>query len=196
MDELDFRLLEALRQDARMKLKDIATRVGVSIPTVHARIDKLRRGGIIKQFTAVLGGEGFPPLITGFLYLKVKHANPQAVALALKDREEVEEVFLTTGMHDIVVKLSVLAMKDLDNFIHNHLSSQPEVELQGSSLILRQVKEQYGPTLRPALGIKLYCHTCKGRIKERIVRRVFADKERFFCSESCSSTFSDQSNNI
>jgi DNA-binding Lrp family transcriptional regulator len=192
LDELDFRLLEALRQDGRMKLKTIATRTGVSIPTVHTRIERLRRTGVIKQFTAVLGGDGLSPLITGFFYLKATRANPQAIALTLKEKDEIEEVFLTTGMHDIIVKASFLTMKDLDNFIRSNLSSQSGVEIHGSSLILQPLKEQFGPTLRPALGIKLYCYTCKGRIKERIVRRVFADKERFFCSDTCSASFRDQ----
>jgi len=50
LDKTDIKLLSAIREDARMPLKEIATRCRVSKQTVLYRINKLLRTGIIKGF--------------------------------------------------------------------------------------------------------------------------------------------------
>ena len=43
LDETDFKLLDLLRQNARMPLKDLSAEVFLSTPAVSARIEKLEK---------------------------------------------------------------------------------------------------------------------------------------------------------
>ena len=47
MDETDIKIVEALIDDARMSLKDLATHVGLSSPGVSERIRRLQERGVI-----------------------------------------------------------------------------------------------------------------------------------------------------
>ncbi|MFL6382221.1 MAG: Lrp/AsnC family transcriptional regulator, partial [Nitrososphaeraceae archaeon] len=47
MDETDVKILKKLLSDARMSYRKVAEEIGVSAPTVLARVEKLESEGII-----------------------------------------------------------------------------------------------------------------------------------------------------
>jgi Lrp/AsnC family leucine-responsive transcriptional regulator len=51
LDYLDQRLIEILANDARISLKDLATRIGLSSPSTSERLRRLEERGVIKAFT-------------------------------------------------------------------------------------------------------------------------------------------------
>ncbi len=51
MDNLDRRILDILRRDARTPYTEIAAQVGTSEGTVRNRVDRLTEEGIIERFT-------------------------------------------------------------------------------------------------------------------------------------------------
>lgn len=52
MDSVDLQIVELLLENARMSLKDIASKVYLTSPAVSARIDKLERAGVIEGYHA------------------------------------------------------------------------------------------------------------------------------------------------
>lgn len=59
VDRLDRRILEALKRDARTSYRKIAQMMGVTTPTVIARIKKLVEMGIIEGYSVKVRGEPF-----------------------------------------------------------------------------------------------------------------------------------------
>jgi DNA-binding Lrp family transcriptional regulator len=57
IDEMDYRLLEAIADDARMPLVDLAERIGCSSQTARYRIDSLMKKGVIQGFHIGLNHE-------------------------------------------------------------------------------------------------------------------------------------------
>ena len=57
LDELDLRLLHELQQDCRTPLHELAKKVGHPTSTVHYRIKRLERAGIIEGYYAKLNSE-------------------------------------------------------------------------------------------------------------------------------------------
>lgn len=57
MDNIDRRLIAALQRDGRTPLAGLAKQVGLSGPSVHARVQRLERDGVIKGYTVVLDPE-------------------------------------------------------------------------------------------------------------------------------------------
>ena len=51
MDNLDFGILDLLRQNARAGYGDIGQRVGLSASAVKRRVDRLVADGVIRSFT-------------------------------------------------------------------------------------------------------------------------------------------------
>ena len=56
-DPLDLKILALLLANARASAREIAGKLGVSTSTVIARMDSLRKSGILKGFTAELDYE-------------------------------------------------------------------------------------------------------------------------------------------
>ncbi|MGI0004977.1 MAG: Lrp/AsnC family transcriptional regulator, partial [Nitrososphaera sp.] len=57
MDETDVKILKKLLFDARSSYRKIAGEIGVSPPTVLARVEKLESDSIIKSYSAVVDHE-------------------------------------------------------------------------------------------------------------------------------------------
>ena len=57
MDETDVKILGKLLSDARLSYRRIADEIGVSPPTVLARVKKLENDSVIKFYSAVLDHE-------------------------------------------------------------------------------------------------------------------------------------------
>ena len=57
LDEIDIRILRKLISDARLSYRSIAEQIGVSPPTVLARVEKLEKNKIIKSYSALLDHE-------------------------------------------------------------------------------------------------------------------------------------------
>ena len=54
LDEIDYKLLELLQQNARMSQHDLSEAVGLSSPATGERLRKLEERGVIRGFTAIL----------------------------------------------------------------------------------------------------------------------------------------------
>jgi DNA-binding Lrp family transcriptional regulator len=54
LDRIDVEILRTLQENAGVPLKELASKVGLSIPAVRARIDRLMDLGVIKGFTVIV----------------------------------------------------------------------------------------------------------------------------------------------
>ena len=54
MDDVDRQILALLVEDGRRTYDDIAAQVNLSAPSVKRRVDRLRKAGTLKGFTAVI----------------------------------------------------------------------------------------------------------------------------------------------
>jgi DNA-binding Lrp family transcriptional regulator len=70
VDELDRRIIEILLENASTPLTAIAKRLKVPEPTVYFRVNRMKRDGIIKKFTIVLGGGEHDSLKAALIYPK------------------------------------------------------------------------------------------------------------------------------
>jgi Lrp/AsnC family leucine-responsive transcriptional regulator len=52
VDDIDLRLVELLRANARLSYAELARQVGLSAPAVHDRVGKLESGGVIRGYRA------------------------------------------------------------------------------------------------------------------------------------------------
>ena len=72
MDDVDRRLISALRHDARASLSDLAILLGVSRTTVRGRIERLRQRGDIVGFTVVLQDDTKRDPVRGLMMLGIE----------------------------------------------------------------------------------------------------------------------------
>ena len=114
LDQKDHVILHALKKDARKTIAEISHALGIPRATVHERIMKLVRSGVIKRFTISqdYGRLGLPAL--AFVHISSDSTvGPEQVAKKLGGIEGVMGVYLTSGEWDILVRLRGKSIEDI-----------------------------------------------------------------------------------
>jgi len=108
MDDTDAKILNLLRDNARMKNTEIARQVDLTERAVRARIEKLVREGIIRKFTI----ETSPVGVEGIVLIDTQV--DKTVDLKERARTMSESVFECSGDFDLAVKLRADTLDDLN----------------------------------------------------------------------------------
>jgi Lrp/AsnC family transcriptional regulator for asnA, asnC and gidA len=109
IDEIDSRILELLKQNARMPYLKIAQKLGISNATVHERISKMRNNGIITAFTIELDAKKLGYGITAIVGITLEHPtkNFDQFNKELRKIKEIEHVYHVTGDIDTILLIKV-----------------------------------------------------------------------------------------
>ncbi len=185
MDDLDAKIISLLQKNGRMSFSKIAEETGVSLPTIKNRVEKLKSAGVIKGFTVVIDPEKLIGGVTFFLSLKVRVSSFNEVIQKILGMEEVTGLYMTSGASDIFLKVSTLNLSSFHEFLKEKLGMINGIESVETFIIVKTLKEDYGPRLRPGFGVKTYCVYCGKEIKEEPVKLFLKDKELYFCCNSC-----------
>ena len=114
MDDLDRKLISALRHDARASLSDLALLLGVSRTTVRGRIERLRGRGDIVGFTVVLRQDAHRDAVRGLMMIGIEGRGAERVTRQLGGLPEVRAIHSTNGRWDLIVELGTETLEALD----------------------------------------------------------------------------------
>lgn len=117
IDETDRRLLEELLDDARLSLKELGARVGLSSPSVSDRLRRMEEGGVIRGFTVDVD-----PSALGYLFQAIVRVRPlpgtlHVVQKLLADIPQIVECDKVTGDDCFYARLHVRSMEELDHLL-------------------------------------------------------------------------------
>lgn len=106
IDKLDRSILRILMKDARTPYLEIARSCGVSGATVHLRIQKLEKLGIIKGSRLVVDPSKLGVGICAFLGVYLDRGSSyQEVVDQFRAIDEVVECHYTTGIYSVFIKI-------------------------------------------------------------------------------------------
>ncbi|GAB4284468.1 MAG: Lrp/AsnC family transcriptional regulator [Roseovarius sp.] len=117
MDDIDRRLIAALRHDARASLSDLALALGVSRTTVRARIERLRRAGEILGFTVVLRADAVRDAVRGLMMIGIEGRGTDRILRQLAGLSTVRAIHSTNGRWDLIVELGTETLEELDEVL-------------------------------------------------------------------------------
>jgi Lrp/AsnC family transcriptional regulator for asnA, asnC and gidA len=105
-DSTDKKILKYLVRDARTKVVDIASYIGVTSAAIHQRISKIKKAGLIKEFTVRLNEKELGYHTCSFVGVFMdKNSHYKEVLTKLKLIDEVVEAHYTTGKYALFIKL-------------------------------------------------------------------------------------------
>jgi len=130
VDQKDEKILEILKENAKLSTKQISKRVNLPITTVHNRIKKLEKEGIVKGYSVILDNKKLGKNLSAYVLisadlklLKEKNRTQHDLAKDLRKLPCTEKVDIVTGKSDLVVYINVKDIEELDKFllgkIHN-----------------------------------------------------------------------------
>lgn len=113
MDAKDRKIVEALKKNSRQTVRGIAKQTGIRPSTVHQRITKLRKGGIIEKFTVKLNNKAVGENFIVFMFVSTK----KDLSAAFFQNSHIKEVFGITGEYDLLLKLKFRDVDDFNRFV-------------------------------------------------------------------------------
>jgi len=142
LDEVDRMIIEMLQEDSRKPFVEIAKELGVSDPTIHARVKKLQEGHVIKKFTAVLTPAKVEKGVAAFVEINVKPSTVEKVISSLEGMDKVLEIHETYGDYDIIAKIRAKTNEDLRNFVAGAIRAIPNIVNTKVTTVLKTRKEE------------------------------------------------------
>lgn len=117
LDDADRAILDLLLDDARLSLRALGARIGLSAPAVRERLLRLEDLGVIEGFTIRLNARalGFP--LEASLRVEPLPGKLRAVEDVLRAMPEVVECCMVTGEDCFVARLVMRDIGELDRLL-------------------------------------------------------------------------------
>lgn len=118
LDIIDFKILDFLKNDCRMQLKQIGELVHFSGPTVAARIARMESLGIIKRFTIDIDDSQFQQKLNSFIILYMNNNNHKELQSFVHSQSSVDEAHKISGQGCYLFNISTKNHDELEQFLH------------------------------------------------------------------------------
>ncbi len=155
LDAIDWSILEALQDDARLSFRELAKRVHLSAPATTARVHALERDGVITGYRAVVDPTVAGRPIEAFVRLTTTTTTNRSVG-AIEDvarrHSGVLEVHQVLGDCDVVLRVALPTLAELDALV-TELGDfgQTTTTVIASSPVARRALEPVAPDAPDAL---------------------------------------------
>ena len=140
LDDKDSKILEILKADARLPIREMAKQTKIRPSTVHQRIQKLVESGVIEKFTIKLNnkevGENF------IVLMLVKGSTSEYVDSRFLNDRHVKEVFGVTGEYDLLIKLKFANVEEFNGFILKFRKENREIQSTLTMVVTTNLKEE------------------------------------------------------
>ena len=145
LDEKDHKILEVLKENAKLTTSQISKKTKIPITTVHNRIKRLENSGVIKNYTVVLDHKLLGEEVLVYILVTVNYNIPgekisqDKIANQIKKHPFVEEVNITTGENDMIVKARFSSISQLNDFITKTLRNIEGVDRTQTMVVLSEI---------------------------------------------------------
>jgi len=142
IDSIDLEILSELISNARVSYRSLANKLGVSVSTIHNRVEKLIKLGIIKGFTAIVDYSKLGYDVTAVILAKVDGKHLIEVEREIAKHPNVCSVYDITGEFDVAIIAKFHNISELNKFIKSILL-HPHIQRTNTSIVFNVVKEDF-----------------------------------------------------
>lgn len=123
IDNTDKEILELLQNNSKITFKEIGEKLDMAASTIHHRVKKLEKNGIIQNYTINIDPFRVGHGTIAILGLSVDPLKMKQVVEELAKFEQIQLVVTTSGDHDIVIQMMAENDKKLWRFVNEHIKT-------------------------------------------------------------------------
>ena len=117
IDQISWRILEAVQRDGRISIKALAGEIGLSLPATSERLKRLQEAGIISGYRAVVHPESVGHGVTAVIGLTTPKSDKARLIASLKEMPEVIECLHVTGQDSYLLRVVTKDLQHLEAFV-------------------------------------------------------------------------------
>jgi Lrp/AsnC family transcriptional regulator for asnA, asnC and gidA len=145
LDEVDRTILGNLREDARISLRDMSRRSGISDATIQFRLKRMKTNGVIDRFTIIANPAATGYLITAIILVQTDNERHDQVVEALAEVPEITEVYGILGEYDLFLKVWSRSLDDLNALINDRIRPIEGIEDLHEIVVVERAKDETSP---------------------------------------------------
>lgn len=146
LDQFDRKILEAVTEDGRISITDLAARVGLSKTPCQLRFRRLIADGFIEGFRAVINPSKIGLEHIAFVEVKLSDTTEKALNSfneAVKKIREVEACHMIAGRFDYLLKVRTRDISKYRMVLGEKISTLPHVASTSTNPAMETVKESW-----------------------------------------------------
>ena len=137
---MDYKILECLKDNARIKASAISKEIHMSVSAVLERIRKMETSGIIKNYTIVLNETKLGNDTSALMEVSLDHPKYyDSFTDSVRKNKNIVFCYYLTGDFDFMLKILCSSSDDLER-IHREIKSIEGVSRTKTCYILKNVK--------------------------------------------------------
>jgi Lrp/AsnC family leucine-responsive transcriptional regulator len=141
IDDLDIKILNILQKNARTKRNEIAERVGLSLPSISERLNKLEERGYIQGYFAKLNRKSFGYDILAYVFVTMESSKHYKTLISKADKiPEIIECHSVLGEGSHLLKTIAKNTEALEKLL-GEIQSWTGVMSTKTTFILSTTKE-------------------------------------------------------
>ena len=147
LDKVDIQILRAMQENARLTVKELASKVSLSSTPVFERLKRLESSGYIKKYIAVLDAAKLNQGFVVFCNVKLSKMNREIASeftRKIQDIPEVTECYNISGSFDYLLKIHAPNMKYYQEILLNVLGTIDNLGSLETVFVMDEVKCNYG----------------------------------------------------
>ncbi|MCF2488830.1 Lrp/AsnC family transcriptional regulator [Dyadobacter sp. CY347] len=146
-DLTDRKIMELLQADSQLTIKEIASRINLSVTPVHERIRKLEKEGIIDKYVCLLNRRKLGKALVVYCNITLDKQRKESFEdfnQAIVKMSEVLECSVVSGNFDYMLKVIVEDAEAYNQFYQHKLSALKSVLHISSYFVISEIKYTTG----------------------------------------------------
>lgn len=143
LDGIDKQILNLLQVDAKMNVKEVGAKVGLTVTPTYERIKRLEKSGVIEGYVAVLNKKKIGKTLEVLCHVSLSSHSKEKIKKfedEVTQIDDVMECFHVTGDADYLLKILVSDIDEYQKFLRNKLSVLDNVINVRSVFVMTNVK--------------------------------------------------------
>ncbi|HZG82731.1 MAG TPA: Lrp/AsnC family transcriptional regulator [Brevibacillus sp.] len=142
LDDIDYGIVRALQENARLPFTTIAKELGVTEKTVRMRVQQMQDEGVL-SLVGIVNPVKAGLNVQSFIQVAVEANKLDDVVATLNEIVEVRLIVLTTGDYQLIIQILVRNYDELAQFLMNKLNKVPGVTRVNVINELKILKSKY-----------------------------------------------------
>lgn len=142
LDDIDYGIVRALQENARVPFTQIAKELGVTEKTIRMRVQQLQDEGVL-SLVGIVNPVKAGLNVQAFVQIAVEADKLDDVVAVLNGIVEVRLVVLTSGEYQLITQILVRNYEELAQFLMNKLNKIPGIVRVNVINELKILKSKY-----------------------------------------------------
>jgi Lrp/AsnC family transcriptional regulator for asnA, asnC and gidA len=121
MDKIDHNIIQILQKDSSTPFVNVAEKIGVTDGTIHQRIKKLKKSGVIKRFTIELNSEKLGNSSLTYAMITIEPGYLDDVSQKISKHPNIQEIHEVHTRGQLLIKIRASSSEEIRNIIVEEL---------------------------------------------------------------------------